>query len=176
MGTECLRGGKIRFSFKFTRSNWFDKNRFRSIIHYNDVAPWKLTHWGRVTHISVVELTIIGTKNGLSPRRRQAIIWTNASILLIGPLGTKFSDILIEILRVSFKKIRLKGSSAKWRPYCLGLNVLIKTAIACNSRKTNPHKWSHRLQRGVFWSFWSLIMVSQIWQYGCTANFFGNHG
>ena len=48
-----------------------------------------LTHWGRVTHICVGNLTIIGWDNGLSPGRRQAIIWTNAGILLIGPLGKK---------------------------------------------------------------------------------------
>ena len=47
-----------------------------------------LTHWGRVTHICVSKLTIIGSDNGLAPWRRQAIIWTNAGILLIGPLGT----------------------------------------------------------------------------------------
>ena len=34
--------------------------------------------------------------------RRQAIIWTNAGILLIGPLGTNFSEILIEIHIFSF--------------------------------------------------------------------------
>ena len=33
-----------------------------------------LTHWGRVTHICVGKLTIIGSDNGLSPERRQAII------------------------------------------------------------------------------------------------------
>ena len=52
-----------------------------------------LTHWGRVTHICVGKQTIIGSDNGLSPGRRQAIIWTNAGILLIGPLGTNFSEI-----------------------------------------------------------------------------------
>ena len=51
----------------------------------------------RVTHICVNKLTIIGSDNGLSPGRRQAIIWTNVGILLIGPLGTNFSEILIEI-------------------------------------------------------------------------------
>ena len=56
--------------------------------------------------------------------RRQAIIWTNAGILLIGPLGTNFSEILGEILTFSFTKMRLKVSSVKWRPFCLGLNVL----------------------------------------------------
>ena len=83
-----------------------------------------LTHWGRVTHICVSKLTIIGSDNGLSPDRRQAIIWTNAGILFIGPLGTNFSEILIEILTFSFKKMCLKVSSVKWRPFCLGLNVL----------------------------------------------------
>ena len=83
-----------------------------------------LTHWGRVTHICVGNLTLIGPDNGLLPGGRQAIIWTNAGILWIGPLGTNVSEILIKILTFSFKKMRLKVSSAKWRPFCLGLNVL----------------------------------------------------
>ena len=89
---------------------------------YNDVTG--LTHWGRVTHICVGNLIIIGLDNGLSPDRRQAIIWTNAGILLIGPLGTNFSELSIEILTFSFKKMRLKVSSAKRRPFWLGLYVL----------------------------------------------------
>ena len=83
-----------------------------------------LTHCGRVTHICVGKLTIIGSDNGLSPGRRQAIIWTNAGILLIRPLRTNFSEILSEIHSFSFKKMHLKMSSGKWRPSCLGLNVL----------------------------------------------------
>ena len=92
-----------------------------------------LTHWGRVTHICVSKLTIIGSDNGLSPDRRQAIIWTNAGILLIGPLGTNFNETSIEIHTVSFKKIHLKLSPGKWRPFCLSLNVLIFTHF--HSRK-----------------------------------------
>ena len=53
-----------------------------------------LTHWGRVTHICVSKLTIIGSDNGLLPGRHQAIIWINAGILLIVPLGTNFISIL----------------------------------------------------------------------------------
>ena len=83
-----------------------------------------LTHWGRVTHICVGKLTIIGSDNGLSSGRRQAIIWINAGILLIGSLGTKFNELLIEIQTFSFKEMHFKMSSAKWRPFCLGLNVL----------------------------------------------------
>ena len=87
---------------------------------------WTITHWGRVTHICVSKLTIIGSDNGLSPGRRQAIIWTNAGILLIGPLETNFSEILIAIEAFSFKKMHLKISSAKWRIFCLGLNLLTR--------------------------------------------------
>ena len=106
-----------------------------SIRHRSDREVWGrrlttsvdrrvLTHWGRVTHICVGNLTIIGSDNGLPPGRRQAIIWTIARVLLIWILGTNFSEILIEILTRSFNKMCLKVSSAKWRPYCLGHSVL----------------------------------------------------
>ena len=86
-----------------------------------------LTHWGRVTHICVSKLSVTGSDNDLSPDRRQAIIWTNAEILLIGLSGTNVSDFFfIEIDTFSFKKMYLKMSSGKWRPFCLGLNVLKK--------------------------------------------------
>ena len=83
-----------------------------------------LTHWDRVTHICVSKLTIIGSDNGLSPGRRQSIIWTNAGILLIRTLGTNFSEILGKIHSFSFSKMHLKMSSAKWRLFGLGLNEL----------------------------------------------------
>ena len=83
-----------------------------------------ITHWSRVTHICVSKQSIIGSYNGLSPGRRQAIIWSNAGILLIGPLGTNFSEILIGIQTFSFKKMHLKMSSAKRRLFRLGLNVI----------------------------------------------------
>ena len=120
--------------------NW----NFRNKTHWNWTTPifystkciWKCvfckmmsflwTHWGRVTHICVSKLTIIGSDNGLSPGRRQAIIWTNAGILLIGPLGTNFNEILIGIQTFSFQKMHLKMSSAKWHPFCLSLNVVRK--------------------------------------------------
>ena len=64
-----------------------------------------LTHWGRVTHINVSKLTTIGSDNGLLPDWCQAIIWTNAGILLAGHLGTYFCEILTEIHTFSFKKM-----------------------------------------------------------------------
>ena len=55
-------------------------------------------------HICISKLSIIGSDNGLSPGQHQAIIWTNAGILLNGPVGTNFDEILIEIHKFSFKK------------------------------------------------------------------------
>ena len=85
----------------------------------------QLTHWGRVTHICVSDLNIIGSDNGLSPDRRQAIIWINARILLCGPRWINFIEISIEIHILSLKKMHLKMASGKWRPFCLGLSVLM---------------------------------------------------
>ena len=75
--------------------NWFFGNiKYIFISQYWDgAARCGLTHWSRVTHICVGNLTIISSDNGLSARQRQAIIWTNDAILLIGPLGTNFSEI-----------------------------------------------------------------------------------
>ena len=111
-----------------------NSNTFSSLVNLSwapipVTPPARLTHWGRVTHICVSKLVIIGSDNGLAPGRRQAIIWTYAGILLIGPLGTNFSEILIEIHTFSFKKMRFKLSSGKWRPFCLGLNVLTHCSL-----------------------------------------------
>ena len=65
-----------------------------TMLNRNNSVP---IHWGRVTHICVGKLTNIDSDNGLSPERRQAIIWTNVGILLIGTLGTNFSEFLIGI-------------------------------------------------------------------------------
>ena len=99
------------------------KIKIYSYTHHAYVCT-VLTHWGRVMHICVSELTIIGSDNGLSPGRRQAIIWTNAGTLLIRTLGTNFSEILGKINSFSFKKMHLKMLSAKWRLFSLGLNEL----------------------------------------------------
>ena len=78
-----------------------------------------------MTYICVCKLNIMGSDNGLSPGRRPPIIWTDVAILLIRTSGTNFSEFLSEINAFSFKKMHSKMSSAKWRPFCLGLNVLI---------------------------------------------------
>ena len=75
-------------------------------------------------HICLSKLTIIGSDNSLLPGQRQAIICTNAGILLTGPLGTNVSETLVEIYKFSFKKMQLKMLSGKWWPFCLNLYAL----------------------------------------------------
>ena len=77
---------------------------------------------------------IVGSDNGLSPIRRQAIFCTNAEILLIGPSETKFSEIFIGIQTFSLMKWHLKTSSVKWSLFCLGLNGLMP--------KSKTYRWS----------------------------------
>ena len=83
-----------------------------------------------MTHIYVSKPAIIGSDNGLSPDRGQAIVWTSAGILLIEPLETICNRILIETQTFSFKKMHSEMSSGKCRPFCLGLNVLKEIEIS----------------------------------------------
>ena len=83
------------------------------------------------TYICVSKLTIVGLDNGLSPGWRQTVIRTNAGIWLIKPLGTNFSEIVIEIPTCPFKKMRLKVSSAKWQPFCLGHSSASRLRTSC---------------------------------------------
>ena len=105
-----------------------------------------------MTHICVSILTVTGSDNGLSPGRRQAIIWTNAGILLIGLLGTNFSENFIEIL--TFTRMRLKVSSAKWRPFCLGFNVLKQPVSPKYAKETSHYSYvkssASRLSNNLF--------------------------
>ena len=149
---EFMRGSEIwtwtfilcfhrRNHHLYSVTNWWWSERSSSVsdtiqILGSDRPSWfiqVLTHWGRVTHICVGKPIIIGSDNGLSPDRRQAIIWTRAGIFIIGPLGTNFSEILTGIQTFSFKKMHLKMSSVKWRPFCLGLNVLKRSVTYINA-------------------------------------------
>ena len=101
------------------------------IVNYMNISGYhdNLTHWGRMTYICVGKLTNIGSDNGLSPGRRQAIIWTNAGILLIRPLGTNFSEILnqnsyIFIHENSFENVVWKMATIFSRPQCVKRLVL----------------------------------------------------
>ena len=111
----------INFFVEFAKALWW---LWENHAAFTSNRTLYLTHWGRVTHICVSKLPIIGSDNGLSPGRCQAIIWTNTWIVLMRTLGTNFSEILIEIHTFAFQKMHLKMASAKWRLSRRGLNVL----------------------------------------------------
>ena len=110
----------------------------------------------------------IGSDNGLSPGRRQAIIWINDGILLIRPIGTNFSEILMGNQTFSFMKMHLKMSSARWRPFYLGLSVLIGVLYLCpvfNSlslRRNRCHFANSFKCTGPKMQFWQLFIISNI--------------
>ena len=60
-------------------------------------------------------------------------------IIVNWTLITNFSEISIAIETFSFKKMHLKISSAKWRPFCLGFNVLICSREWCVSTLCECH-------------------------------------
>ena len=119
---------KISFDVLLIKKNSFNYTNWSVDIMFDtcDVSSLMLlTHWGQVMHIYVsVNYTIIGSDNGLSPVRRQTIIWTNDGLLSIRPLGTCFIEISLEIQKFSFKNMHMKMLSAKMmailsRPQCV---------------------------------------------------------
>ena len=105
-----------------------------------------LTHWGRVTHICVSKLTIIGSDNGLSPDRRQAITWTNAG-LLFWTLRNKLQWNLnrnskIFIQENAFECVVCETAAILSRPQCV--NKLMTTAWHGNTFRISGHVWDHR--------------------------------
>ena len=73
-----------------------------------------------------VYASVYHTMTGIAPDQRQDIIWTNAE-MLIGPLGTNFSEILIAI-HIFHKKNTFK-------------NVVWKMAAILSRLQCVNHQW-----------------------------------
>ena len=114
------------------------------------------------------KLTNTGSDNGLSPGQHQATIWINAGILLIVPLRTNFSGILIKIDTFSLKKIYFKISSVKLRPFCLGLNVLSHWFVesvqkTCNSNVFSGLVHCNLLLGLTHWPMEDVAVILKVW-------------
>ena len=76
-----------------------------------------------MTLCQCVNSTIIGSENGLLHGQHQTIIWANTGILLIGPLGRNFSEILsnlyIFIQENAFQNVVRKTAVILSRPQCV---------------------------------------------------------
>ena len=101
-----------------------------------------------MTHICVSKLTKIGSDTGLSPDRRHAIIWTNTGILLIGPLETNISEILIEICiffqENAFENVVRKLAASLSPPQC----------VNCFAVAPNVHIWLWNVVSKPAWLFY----------------------
>ena len=103
----------------------------RATTLYNELEDYNSTHLPIMPHICVSESGHHCFIYWIGAIRHQAIFWTNAGLLLVRPLGTIFSEILIKIRNFSFTKMHLKISSAKWRsPFVRGGDELKITATS----------------------------------------------
>ena len=116
---QWVRGGAGKEHLHFLGATVLDNHHHWSLIGETRCCfLFWLNSWGWVTH------KCVGSDNGLSPGWRQAIIWTNAGILLIGPLGTNFSEILIQIFNIfikenAFESVVCEMSAILSRPQCV---------------------------------------------------------
>ena len=108
-----------------------------------------------------------GSENGLSPDRHQAIIWTNAGLVLIKSTRTNFCEIWIKVKQFLSKKINLKISSSNWRLFFLDLNVLTLSQSQwenlddfCYLTHWNWHKMAYISQKTFSYSFSSMKNLS----------------
>ena len=127
-----------------------------------------LTHSGQVTHICVCKLTIIDSDNGLSPERHQAIIWTNARFLLIRPLETNFSEILIEIYIFLLKKKAFengvwKMASILSQPQCVNSMSPVGAHIRCWTGSSGRSAANHNRTNGNILSIKPAGNFSKTW-------------
>ena len=109
---------------------------------------------------------IIGSVNGLSPVRHQAITWTNAGLLSIELLGTYFSEIWIGILSFLFQKMQLKMSSGKMAAILSrgrGVNGLISTVCSWHDKtKLGTQDGHGALALGVWYNM-KQALAAQVW-------------
>ena len=105
-------------------------------------------------HICVSELGSIVSGNGLSPVWCQAVIWTNAGILLTGTLGINFSEIWSKIYTFSFKKNAFENV---WKIAAKFIHFYLRKCI-----------WKYRLRNGShfvqgkcinFWLWYRLLIM-----------------
>ena len=156
MKIECIKAYSSRYDIHIryfslpwpSMRNLNNQCNLLDIIAYLSKIPWifrRATAWNYL-EIWLMNELFSWYSTGASFQIFYNIIYTNAGILLIGPLATNFSEILIEMYMFSFKKMHLKMSSGSWGPLCLGLNVLNEynatpdIAIFCNIFETTSNR------------------------------------
>ena len=116
-----------------------------------------------INYLTIYTLENLVAANSLRPSgaymRRETnhhwFRWLFDGLLFIWPFGTSFSEILIETHIFLITKMHFKRSSAKWRSFCLGLNVLNEAGISIillkNKQKNKLKKQANDI--AVLWFF-----------------------
>ena len=93
---------------------------------------------------------------------RQAIIWTNTRILLIGPLNTNLSEILVEIHTFSFTNIHLKilGNGGNFVSASVCYQWLQLYQIWCCAQEITPYTFENTRKWRQFCLGFSVLSVT----------------
>ena len=99
-------------------------------IFASHVISPHLTHWGRVMHICIGNLTIIGSDNGLAHSRRQAYLnqcWNILNWTLRNKLQWNFKqNLYIFIQENAFDCVVCEMAAILSRPQCVKCHRLLK--------------------------------------------------
>ena len=119
------------------------------LVPFNSLRPSGsyMRQWNRQSLIQIMVCRLLGTKPFPEPMLGYCQLQTQ---------GSNINETRIEIQAFAFRKMHLKISFRKWRPFCLGLNML-------NIKQTSYHQISGRsdiLGMGVWINIWSLTGVS----------------
>ena len=133
---------------------------FHFAYHLNTLQLWYrwnafaiYQHWRWVTHICVSNLTIIGSDNGLSPGRRQVIIWTKMNIVywaLVNKLQwTLNRNLYISIQGNAFENVAWKMVAILSQPKYV--NYMSPSSVTHSGLKHWLHHWGMEV-----WTAWKL--------------------
>ena len=92
-----------------------------------------------------VSSVIIGSVNGLSPGRRQAIIWINVGLLSIGTVRTNFSEIVIEIRRFHYNDVIMSAIASQ----IISLTIVYSTVYSGANQRKHLSSASLAFLRGI---------------------------
>ena len=147
---------------------WFDiydlssrvkSSPYSALMQYNpDTTVYQLISPQCCIYASM-NWVIIASGNGLSPVRHQAITWTNAGLLSIGPLGTYLSEFESEFYHFHSRKCNWKCRLPKGRPFCPWGDELRDDVIRSDYELTkhpilHPHWWAMMRLPCVFGGQW----------------------
>ena len=99
-----------------------------------------------MAHICVNKLDVIGSSNGLSPVRRQAVVWINDDLLLIGPLEIIFGEIAIKITSTFIQEDAFENVVCETGLFCFGLIVFQACKFTALYGVLVPHKYFDNTQ------------------------------